>query len=418
MAKVRTEDFPLTLTMNVETAISSYFSYAENALKTYETYRARKRELDYLKMQRFLQTAYKTLMEIDPEFMAYKLIRLHEHLEAMARIYEDFDQKGRVGIHSYEIIFLRRQEGYADYEKRLQSNADEITYLRGQTERFKDSVMEQKERLEKSSKLTGDYDRQEQELKRLKRRENSAIVRLGTLVEENLVLSEVLRKFKGIYEDAFVTAFARYIHKVRPALLSVLNSMAYEFDVEMWHKAKESSIIRNHFKNAYAGEVVSSRSYLTYYLKNLDQNKLSKEHQELKKLLAYLNQTHDVKILIYMLEIEDANSFETAIEADNGGFQIAVFIDPKKALAYAIKESVQLIFLDQNIQQNILENFLKTYRENLPVGSEKAKLVMVCDEINERAIALASKYSSDSLIEREIDPVEVIDTVYTVLDIS
>ena len=418
MAKVRAEDFPLTLTMNVEDTIASYFSYAQDALQNYEEYRTRKRQLDYLKMRRFLQTAYKTLTEIDPEFMAYKLIRLHEHLEAMARIYDDFDQKSRVGIHSFEIIFLRRQQGYSSYEQRLQSNADEITYLRGQTERFKETVAEQKERLEKSSKLTGEYERQEQELKRLKRRENSAIVRLGQLVEENLVLSEVLRRFKARYEEAFVSGFAKFIDRTRPELLAILNAMAYEFDIEMWHKAKESAIIRNHFKNSYAGEVVSAKAYLSYYLKNLDHNKLNKEHQALQALLEELEQTHDEKVLIYMQEIEDKERFETAIEADSRGFDIFGYIDAKKALATALKEDISVIFLDQNIQKNILESFLKTYKEHTLPAKQAAKLVMVCDEINERALALASHCKADSLIEREIDPVEIIDTIYDVLEKS
>jgi hypothetical protein len=410
-------DYKIELNIGIKESILEYFSHARTALVSFGKYTKRHRELDFLKMRRFMHTTYKTLNEVDPEFKAEQLTKLYHNVEMMAKVYDDFATKSRFGMHSYEVIFLQKQEDFARYESMMEHNADEITLLRAETERYKESVALEKSKLKKTPKFLRDNEKEEA-LKRMKRRENSAIVRLGHIIEENIILSEVLKNFRAAYEEQFMLLFNQYTQNLKPSLLSILNAMAFEFDIEMWLKASESTVIRNFFKNAYAGDVISSKTYLTYYLKSLDPNKLNDEHKQLQELLEYLNCNSPLYCVIYMASQEDLEHFKTSLKADNNGIVMHGYVDAKVALSQAFKTRIDILVLDLDAQYNILESFISLYKKNSQHMKKKAKIMLVCSEINDTSIAHAERLGADSLMEKDVDAFEIIDTVYDLLKVE
>lgn len=417
MAHLDRQEYEITLTIGIKESIFEYFSHARSALAAFAKYSRRHRELDFTKMRRFLHTTYKTMNEVDPDFMAIKLTKLYKNVETMSHIYDDFSTKSRGGLHSYERIFLQRQGDFTRFESLIKNNADEVTALRSQTEHFKELVAQEKDKLKGSPKFLSTRESRQENLKRLKRRENAAIVRLGYIMEENTILSEEIHSFRQRYEEEFMLAFNEYTKDLRPELLSVLNAMAFEFDVELWVKANDSTLIRNHFKNAYVGEVISSKTYLSYYLKSLDDTKLSSEHKELKELLDYLNNSTPTQCVLYMPAAHDLERFTSALNADDSGFVVQGFSDAKVALEQAFKTRIDILFLDLEAPIEVLENFLSLYRKNSKKRKKKAKIVLVSTDVDERIIRQAEKLEADSLVEREVDTVEIIDIVYDLLKI-
>lgn len=416
MEHVNPDNYKIELTVGSKDSILAYFSNARKALVAFGKYSKRHREIDFVKMRRFLQTTYKTLNELDPNFMINKIAYLYDNVENMANIYDDFSLKSKSGLHSFEVIFLQHQENFTRYESLLRHNADEISHLRDQAERFKVSILEEKNKLKKTPKfLKNDND---DHLKRMKRKENAAIVRLGYLLEENIVLSELLKEFRDTHEENFLMLFNKYTQNLKPSLLSILNAMAFEFDIEMWLKANESTVIRNFFKNSYTGDVVSSKTYLSYYLKSLDHSKLNKEHRELQVLLDYLNATSPLHCVLYMSQIEDLEHFQKALKADDSGFVMHGYVDAKVALSQAFKTRIDIIILDLDAPYDILENFVSLYKKNSQHMKRKAKIMLVCGEINEDSVSKANTLQADSLMEREVDAFEIIDTVYDLLKIE
>lgn len=418
MSHVNKEDYHIEVTVGIRESILGYFSHSRGALQRFEEYAKCHREIDFLKMRRFFHTTYKTLNEIDSDFMAQKLTLLHDNVEMMAKVYDDFSSKSRMRLHSYEVIFLQQQENYVLYEGMLIRNVDELTTLRDQAERYKAIVNEQKDKLKHMSRFSGEYDKKSEDLKRLKRQENATIVRLGFKVEENAVMAETLKVFRETYEEQFLLMFDKYTKDLRPELLSILNAMAFELDMEMWLKASDSNKIRNHFKNSYADEVVSSKTYLRYYLKGLDQNKLNDEQKELQHLLEYLNQMTPTHCVLYMPSASDLHRFQSVLEADKSGFVIHAYTDAKIALSQAFKTRINILVLDLDIEENVLENFLSLYRKNSKPLIDKARIMLISSEVNDATIARAQMLGVDSLIERAVEPYEIIETVYDLLKID
>ena len=418
MGQLEQEDYEIKVTMTIQASILQYFSQAQSVLKIFDKYLNRHRELDFLKMRRFLHTTYNSLCEVDHNFKSKRMMKLYENMENVAKTYDDFATKCNIGVRSYHVVFLQQQERYALFETLLQHNLDEIAFLREQATGFKKSVQRDKEDLEKLSKQSSLYDQKESEFKLLKRRENSVLVRMGEVKEQNEILTEVLTDFRETYQTQFLLMYEKYTQNIKPKLLSILNAMAFEFDVEIWLQANNSDVIKSFFQTAETNETINSKTYLTYYLKGLDKSKMRTEHKELQKLLDYLNVATPIFCVIYMPIQEDLDLLVSTLEADDNGLVIHGYTDAKVALTQAFKTRIDILILDLEADESVLESFLSLYQRNSKQLEIKAKIMLVCNKVNKHTINKAELLGADSLIDKTENAYEIIDTVYDLLKVD
>lgn len=418
MGQLEKEDYEIKVTTTIESSISKYFNNEFAVIKNFDRYLYRHRELDFKRMRRFLITTFNSLGEIDPHFKSPNIVKLFENMKKIAKIYDDFGTKSSLGSHSYHVVFLQQQERYAMFESLLRHNLDEIKILRDKALGFKEKVKIRKNELESISMSSKNYQTKEDEFKELKRRENSTLMRMKEVNEQNEIITHVLSDFRETYEEQFRLMYEKYIQTIKPKIFSILNAMAFELDVEMWVEASRSTIIKNYFKNAYSSDVINAKSYLNAYLKVLDKSKLSDEHQELQKLLEYLNESTPVNCVIYMPLEEDLNLFRTTLEADDNGIIIHGYTNAKIALTQAFKTRVDILIIDLETDGMILENFLSLYQKNSKKLQKKAKIMFVATHIDDATIMKAEMLGADSLVEKDEDAYEIIDAFYNLLKVE
>ncbi len=418
MGQLEKEDYEIKVTTTIESSISKYFNNEFAIIKNFDRYLNRHRELDFKRMRRFLITTFNSLGEIDPHFKSQHIVKLFENMAKIAKIYDDFDTKCSLGSHSYHVVFLQQQERYAIFESLLRHNLDEIKILRDKALGFKEKVKMRKSELESIALSSQNYQTKEDEFKELKRRENSTLMRMKEVNEQNEIISHVLGDFRDTYEQQFQIMYDKYIQSIKPKLFSILNAMAFELDIEMWVEASNSTIIKNYFKNAYSSDIINAKSYLTAYLKVLDKSKLSEDHQELQKLLDYLNETTPINCVIYMPHEEDLNHFCKTLEADDNGIIIHGYTDAKIALTQAFKTRVDILIIDLETNGLILENFLSLYQKNSKKLQKSAKIMFVSSHIDDQVIMKAEMLGADSLVEKDEDAYEIIDTFYNLLKVE
>ena len=418
MGQLEQEDYEIKVTMTIESSISRYFTPSYTVLKNFDKYLNRHRELHFVKMRRFLHTTFNSLSEIDPHFKSTQIVRLYDNMKKVAKVYDDFALKRRMGIRAYHVVFLQQQERYAMLENLLKHNLSEIDILREQTLGFKKNVKKRKDELQSAPEKSTLYHEKSSELKDLKRRENSTIMRMNEVAEQNEIITHVLRDFRDTYEDQFLLMYKKYTQGIQPKLFSILNAMAFEFDVEIWLQASQSTLIKNYFKSAYTNDVINSKTYLTYYLKGLDKSKLTEENQDLQELLDYLTESTPINCVIYMPQEEDLKTFQTTLEADDNGIEIHGYTDAKIALTQAFKMRIDILLIDLETDSMILENFLSLYQKNAKKLQKKAKVMFVCSEATDYVIAKAELLGADSLIEKGENPYEIIDALYDLLKVE
>ena len=316
MSFLEDADYDIKITTTIEHSIINYFAQAQNIVNKFERYLNRHRELDFLKMRRFLLTTYNSLSEIDHSLKSPENIRLHDTMNHVSTIYDEFSVKCKLGIQAYTVVFLQQQERYLLMESLLNHNLREVVFLQEQSLAFKEHVQKQKDDLLDAPLHSKRYLDKEDDLKLLKRRENSTLVRLGEVKEQNELITQGLSDFRATYRAQFTLMYTKFTESLKPKLLSILNAMAFEFDIHMWIEANNSVVIKNYYKHSLDEEQISSKTYLSYYLKGLDKNKLSQEHKDLQELLNYLENTNPIYCLIYMPKEEDLEQFKSTLEAD------------------------------------------------------------------------------------------------------
>lgn len=418
MAQLERDDYEIKVTTTIQSSILQYFINAQHVVKTFEHYLNRHRELDFLKMRRFLRTTYNSLNDIDHHFKSKDISTSFTNMENVGTIYDDFSTKCVSGARSYHVVFLQQQDRYKLFESLLQNNLDEIDFLREQALGYKEKVKEYKDELACISMQSSNYHVKQDALKLLKRRENTTLVRMGEVKEQNEIIDEVLSNFRDTYQTQFTLMYEKYTQTLKPKLLSILNAMAFEFDIKIWLRANKSEVIKSFFQASEDVDTINSKTYLSYYLKGLDKTKMNDEHKELQVLLDYLKETTPINCVIYMPDQEELAELEAILHADDNGLIIHAYTKAKVALAQAFKTRINILILDLESEEAILENFLSLYQKNSQQLKTKAKIMLMCTEVNDFTISKAELLGADSLIEKGDDAYTIIDTVYDLLKIE
>ena len=416
MSQTEALSYEIELTQDVKQSILSYFDISVKTISEFQGHLSRYRELDFLRMRRFLNTTYRTLLELDSQFMASKLKVIHDELNRVTSVYDLFMKKSHLGRLAFDKVFLSVQDDFSLLEKKFEINKEKIVLIDIKIEQLKDSHRRHKHRLSQSDVKSQDYNNLVEVLKKIELQIQATLKEKQYFHNDNMVVDKALMDFLRMYKHPFSLSFEELVEHIELKLLRILNVMAFEFDIELWHKAKQSRIIKEYFRNFSKTEVIGSKLYLEHYLKNLNQAHLRQEHKELQVLLDYLKQVNPIRIVVLMPKVETLKLFKFALEADKSGFEILCYNDAKIALKSAFSQETDLFILDTDLGETLLENFVQTYKTHLSPGRrKKAKLMLVTDIVDETILLKAKTLQADSVIERDVEAVEIIDSVYTLI---
>ena len=107
------ENFTIQQTKSIKDCIYDYFGGVENLIKRYQKAIQSNKELDFLKIKRFLFTAYNDLFELDSTIPNLALSNLKSELASPDNAFESVSKKASYPPqYSYEKIFLPKQIQY------------------------------------------------------------------------------------------------------------------------------------------------------------------------------------------------------------------------------------------------------------------------------------------------------------------
>ena len=273
----------------IEMTMSRYFKSLEDTVDKYKDYQLQSDDetLDYLKIKRFLFTAYNNLLEIDISLADGSLTQMYRNIEDIHSIYGIYKKSYMYPKIAFTTIFLK-QTRYKQAKSRLARNIFEMGSIKSNLPLMESEI---KQKIETLGKLSNDDEQMadlKQSIKHIKRLYVDSIDRYGTLREENAVLLPITNEYFEIFFEEFRKKFESSYETNIKNLINILDSMAFLFDRMMWEKARSSKAIDRYFKDAGIPYPYSCLTYLRYYLKSLNKSKLTKENKELFDLLEYL----------------------------------------------------------------------------------------------------------------------------------
>ena len=354
-------------TLNISKSISNYFDIINNNIKQRNLYKKVPGRLDFLVVRRFLWTTFNNLNEIDLKILTPDIKALSKDLKSMAGIYDDFINKTKFPVLAYEEVFLACQIEYLNIKDDTQKMIDRLTQMRASEEQLGKVLTQKRKELKKKIK-TPEFPELKREFKILNGTYVDMIHMMGELNERYKHDIELVKNFEKKFKSEFYRLFHDEAKKYKDSIVGILNAQAFLLDSKLWHQAKSSKIVQQHFHKAGVWEDLSTKTYLKYYLDTLDSNKTGDETQKLFELFDYLTEIDKESIMILVNSAQDAMEYESEIKKADKTYNVKAFIDEKLALQWAIKNSIKVLIVEDLLSNLQLATFFRHYRKLIPTS--------------------------------------------------
>jgi hypothetical protein len=386
----------LTEEMDVETTIQLHFEEIIDLIDQNKELLNENRRLDFLKMRRFLETAYNNLVEIDNSFENYELSDLRKQLWRLYGVYKSFKKKTAYITNAYEQVFLAKQHRYKELRAKLNFNKDQIAILKDKISRLEEQIRTKTKQLQTLKPQSDEYLYTTNEVKLLKRSLVDSIHEMGRLTDENKLYVEQLDNFYKAHYEQFKSAFLEFTATYDSFLRKMMDVLAYRFDALLWEKVSHSKTIQKFFLEAGITEEFSSITYLKYYLKSLDTSKLNEENQQLLELLQYLEEKNRYRIVCIDDEIEFLTLVRQVIHEIDREIKVTLSTRPEQILGELKNIRPNIFLINPQMRGLHLDNVIKYLRSKV----EEVEVAFFAQKINRVILLLAKKHNAAAIIPK------------------
>ncbi|GHV06778.1 hypothetical protein AGMMS50229_12210 [Campylobacterota bacterium] len=238
-------------------------------------------KLDYIKMRRFLVTAHNNLKTIDPHINEGLLSKIHQDVERLHEYVAEFNKKTKMGKLVYIRDFLPSVPEY----KALQ---DEVTINEAMKKRFQSIAASTDREL---ATIAAPKNAEELAyIKTLRKRNVDAIDGLANTKDKLVIITKELKDLEDSMTAEFFLQYNDYVINIRDGLREVIQTKSFYFDKVLWERAEHSQLIQKFFAQARIEGDYSTKTFIQYYLRNIDINKsnTSDWHLYLQEVLRVL----------------------------------------------------------------------------------------------------------------------------------
>jgi len=407
----------ITNSITIATAVSNYFAIIRDNIERRKAYKKINGRMEYMLISRFLWTTYNNLAEIDIQIVTPKIQMLSDDLKAMGNVHEDFVKKTKYPPLAYEEVFLTCQAEYQKIRNGAKEIIENLTRLR-MDEKKLGGVREIKKNVLKEHVNTIQFDTLEGELKSLNGAYVDVVHMMAELDERYKKDMKILHEFEVEYRDDFYKIFATEAKKYKFALSDILNAQASLFDIQLWNEAKRSKSVKTHFKSSSISGELNTKTYLKYFLSTQDRVKATGETKILFDVYDKLVLMQKNYALVVTQNPQEAMEFENAIKKIDNTIHAKSFVDEIAAVKWAMKNSVLVLVVEEQLRKTRVEKFLDLYSKNVlsvpdvivignkPKTNTIAIKKLVPDGVSPRVLAKAvqlmiNKHSKDEEIEEE-----------------
>ena len=335
-------------------------------LEDYVYYSRAEKKVKYLLMKRFLFTAFNNLVEMDLEMSSKQVMDAKKKLTYVQNYYENlsFQINKPVDIN-YEAIFLAKQTSFMAVLREQQTKRKTSELYKQRAKQAETKMAEIKDKALKFPPSSQNHAALMSEYRKLNGSYTDYIHNMALLRDEANALSEFINNFKNEYKLKFAKVFTTLGEKLLNTIIDILDGLAYEFDNTLWEEARRSKVVKSFFENAQIQGGFSSKTYLKYYLKNISKDSKNKAHQELRKLLEYLENVSSKKIFILGNDADRIAEDRYMLEGIDRNFSVFGAVDVEKFLAEYKRREFDLLVIDYNLRNyNSIDLIKDFWRRN------------------------------------------------------
>lgn len=395
----------ITISMNIATAISNYFSKIKEHLEYRKVYKKVPGTLDYVLIKRFLFTTYNNLSDLDLHIITPKIKMLYDDLKFMSSFYDDFIEKIKYPNVAYHEVFLSCQAEYVNIKSGAERTIEKLNQLRSNEEQL-DGILKVKKEDLSNNIQSDEFTALQHELKSLSGAYVDMVHLMAELDERYKYDVKLLNTFEEEYKAEFSEIFKTEALFAKKELVKILNAQAYLLDSQLWQEAKKSKAVKAHFKDSSVSGELNTKTYLKYYLDSLDSDKATEDTKKLFALYDYLISVQRDYIVIVVNSALDAMEYESCIKNLKTTFEVKSFVDEKSAIKWAINNSVKILIVEDRLQSVNVDKFLHVYKKHVSITP---KIVLLGEKPK------ANSFSINCLLSRNASSKVVAENIKTLL---
>ena len=372
-------------TVSLNECLDNFFKKYFNVINKYQSYLNSPKTLPYKKIKRFIFTAYNNLVEIDTNINDKHLLSVKNSLEELEFYYDSL-----IGDIKYpseillDKIFLKKQLEFQSINKKFEVNKKIISENLSKSKSLEGKIKQLEIELKSLSPKSDIYIQKEAELKGYKKNYVDLIDKAQTLKDENATLIKDIVLFKEFYKELFKDIFIKKTKMLSKVLIKELDSIAYECDTILWKNAKASKAIQHFFKDAKIEGSYSTKTFMKYYLKNLNTEKMNNKDNELVEIFNELKLLSK-SVVIYNKNRSHAREITLEIENLDHDTDVKIFNIFKEFILYIKENSTFIDIIILHIEENI-------------VGSI-SKIMPIFSKLGIKAILYSDNIKADNIIK-------------------
>ena len=153
------------------------------------------------------------------------------------------------------------------------------------------------------------------------------------------------------------------LKQIKERFIEILDSKAYDLDSALWERAKQSQIIRKFFRDARIEGGFCSKTFLRYFLRGIDKNKVSAQSKELFSLLKYLEDVSRKNVLVLRASSVDALHCKEIIKKIDSTLNISIEQDVLNALKLLAVKPQDIIVMDEKVGVTAVQDFIEQTKQ-------------------------------------------------------
>lgn len=352
-------------TRSIKDCIYDHFGGVENLIKRYEKDINSKKDLDFLRIKRFLFTAYNDLFELDSAISNTTLTNLKSELGALDREYDSFIKKASYPPqYSYEKIFLARQIEFVKMEELIETTQSIIKSTTIQQAALGTSLKAMEDQFAKRTDTrSAAYAQALTNLKKLRKRYVDLLHYLSEQKDRLTKATKARDEFSEQFFEEFLKNYLPLTNALKQDFIKLLNAKAYDLDTLLWQRAKRSLSVRRFFIKAGITGTYSSKTFLKYFLHSLDRSKIRNETKKLFDLLKYLEAFSRKNILLIQNSKDDSKRYREYLKNFDRDLQIATSNIPHNHLSISNPVDYHVIVMEWEVSKMNILDFMQKYLE-------------------------------------------------------
>jgi hypothetical protein len=222
---------------------------------------------------------------MDDNIMSGLLDKLNKDLDRLFKYYDQFQSKNKISKIIFETNFLPTVKIYIKLKKETEEIRNKKTMYETKMKAAESKVKTYQEK--GLDKLTPE---EVKEYKQNKKQNADAVHHFAENRDLEAELAKELKKLSDLLQDAFLPRFAQRRDAILVDLKDVINKKSFYLDKALWYYSAESKPILNFFEVSDIRGDFSLKTYLGYYLRNVDmeKSKNSEWHQYLHQVMEEL----------------------------------------------------------------------------------------------------------------------------------